>query len=79
MTYDDRERMFAKDVLSIKDIQDLLQIGYNDACEYMRKIRFAVGDNLGIRGKISVDSYLTYCGVRNIGRYYRKQETENIE
>lgn len=59
MTYAMREEIFSKEYLSIKDIQELLGMKYQDAAKTMRDIKRRT-DRLGIRGKIHVQDYLDY-------------------
>lgn len=59
MTYAMREEIFSKEYLSIKDMQELLGMKYQDAAKTMRDIKRRT-DRLGIRGKIHVQDYLDY-------------------
>lgn len=59
MTYAMREEIFSKEYLSIKDMQELLGMKYQDAARIMRNIKRRT-DRLGIRGKIHVQDYLDY-------------------
>ena len=59
MTYAMREEIFSKEYLSVKDIQELLGLHYQDAARTMRNIKRRT-DRLGIRGKLHVQDYLDY-------------------
>lgn len=59
MTYAMREEIFSKEYLSIKDMQELLGMKYQDAARIMRNIKRRT-DRLGIRGKIHIQDYLDY-------------------
>lgn len=62
MTYEQRNTMFAKDTLSIADIQMLLGMSYNAAAAVIREIKRKT-DRLHIQGKIHVQDYIDYYGL----------------
>ena len=63
MTYEKREAIFSKEYLSIADLQDLLGLGYQEAARTMQNIK-RKNDRLGIRGKIHVQDYFDYYGIK---------------
>lgn len=67
MTFDQRNEIFAKDYLSIADVQILLGINYNAAAKIIREIRDQT-DRLHMQGKIHVQDYIDYFNL-NIDRY----------
>lgn len=67
MTLEERNEMFAKDYLSIKDIQMLLKLDYDSAAALIRQIRRKC-DRLNIQGKIHVQDYIDYFKL-DISRY----------
>ena len=75
MTYDEREEMFSKDVLTAADLQKLLGISKTYAYEIMRKIK-AKSDRLGIDGKIHTQDYLDYYNLPQSDRYNKMGERE---
>lgn len=59
MTYAHREEIFSKEYLSVKDVQELLGMSYQDAARTIRDIKRRT-DRLGIRGKLHIQDYLDY-------------------
>jgi len=59
MTYETRERIFAKEVLTISDISVLCGLSYQAAAALIRNIRRRC-DRLGLEGKLHVQDYLDY-------------------
>ena len=57
MTYDQWVEMFAKDYLTINDIQKLLSYSYSAAAKLIRDIKRKT-DRLHIQGKIHVQDYI---------------------
>ena len=72
MTYTERVEMFAKDILTIEDIQSLLGLSYNAAAMLIREIKNKT-DRLHIQGKIHVQDYIDYYNL-DISRYTLKSE-----
>lgn len=75
MTYAERESIFSKEVLTIKDIQGLFSVDYNTAASIIRQIKFKY-DSLNIQGKIHVSDYMRYFGIPLSSRYIAKQIDE---
>lgn len=64
MDYKRREEIFSKDYITTHEIQELL--GFKTLCEassMMTKIKYKVGDRLGIRGRIHTEDYFAYFGI----------------
>ncbi len=45
-----------KEVITVKDIQEMFGVGYNKACGYIAAIK-KVSDTLGARGKVHRQDY----------------------
>lgn len=69
----EREEIFAKDVLTIADLQILLGLTYQLASKMMRQIKFKY-DRLGIQGKIHTEDYFDYFNITDKQRYVMKKE-----
>ena len=71
MTYLERERIFSKDTITTMELQELL--GYtslSQASQKMQEIKRAVGDRLGVKGKIHTEDYFEFFGIKT-DRYSR--------
>lgn len=80
MTYSEREEIFAKDVLTVADLQKLLGISKSYAYEIMRKIK-VTSDRLKIDGKIHIQDYFDYYNLPQSDRYNTKlgeRETDKV-
>ncbi len=71
MSYIEREEIFSKDYLSIKDIQVLLGLSYQMAAKKLREMKRKY-DRLNIEGKIHTEDYFDYFGIVDKQRYVRK-------
>ena len=74
MTYEEREAIFAKEVLDLDDVMKLFDISRNEASRLMNAIRLKLGDRLGIKGKLHVEDYLLYFDISSADRYSRKKK-----
>lgn len=63
MTYEERERIFSKDVLSLDDLANVLNLSKSEACQQMKRIKLLSGDRLGVKGKLHVTDYLVWAGI----------------
>lgn len=88
MTMQEREEIFAKDVLTIEDIQLLLVMKYQDAAKFIRTVKQALemnpkyneqGVRLDIQGRLHVQDYLDYFNITNMNRYVGTQLEEGEE
>jgi hypothetical protein len=87
MTAQERQEMFAKEYLSIADIQKLYGINYPTAskfiCDIKRKLTVGKGQELRLdmQGKIHIQDYLDYLGVNEnrygFGFYPTKNKDDN--
>lgn len=81
MTMQERGEIFAKDVLTIADMQKLFDMNYNQASELMVKIRMKLTKGMGkelrldMKGKLHTEDYLDWVGVRE-NRYSIEREEE---
>lgn len=70
MTYSEREEIFAKEVLTIKDLMAVLDIAnYQTAAQLMRQIKRTTGDRYPVQGKLHVQDYLEYFKIDGGDRY----------
>ena len=76
MTYEMRERIFSKEVLTITDVMLLFGLNYQPAAQLVRNIR-RKHDRLGLEGKLHVQDYLDYFNLSgNDKRYSRREEND---
>jgi len=79
MTYEVRERIFSKEVLTIGDIMLLFGLSYQPAAQLVRNIR-RKHDRLGLEGKLHVQDNLDYFHLNgNDKRYMKREEEEHGE
>lgn len=71
MSYSEREQIFSKDYLTIKDLQQLLGLSYQIAAKLMRQIKFKF-DRLGIQGKLHTEDYFEYYNITDKQRYIKE-------
>lgn len=71
MSYLEREQIFSKDYLTIKDLQQLLGLSYQIAAKLMRQIKFKF-DRLGIQGKLHTEDYFEYYNITDKQRYIKE-------
>lgn len=60
MTYEDRERIFAKEYISTRDLAALYDIDESTASTLLTTIKRRQGDRLGKKGKLHVQDYFDY-------------------
>lgn len=60
MTYEDRERIFAKEYISTRDLVALYDIDESTASTLLTTIKRRQGDRLGKKGKLHVQDYFDY-------------------
>jgi hypothetical protein len=73
MTYARREEIFSKDYITTQELQEIL--GYkhlSQASIKMGDIKRAVGDRLGIKGRVHTEDYLEFFGIKT-DRYSKPQ------
>lgn len=85
MTYARREEIFSKEVLSIADLQELLDLQYQGAAEMMRTIKRELNMNpkyngqgirLDLQGKLHTQDYLDYFQIKSFERYSKPMDEE---
>lgn len=76
MSFEEREKIFSKDYLSIKDLQALLGLTYQCAAKLIRQIKFK-HDRLHIQGKLHVEDYFEYFKIKDKQRYIKQEEQQN--
>ena len=64
MTYQEREQILSKDVLTINELCKLLGCNYQLGARKMREIKYK-HDRLHERGKLHVQDYLDYYGIKS--------------
>ena len=74
MSYEEREKMFSKEYLSIKDFELLFGLPYSNAAKFMRQIKFK-HDRLHMQGKLHVEDYFEYFNITDRVRYIRELDT----
>lgn len=75
MTYEEREAIFAKEALSVADVQALFGVCKSEATNIMNTIRRQTGDRLKVQGKIHIEDYLKHFGIE-VNRYVKKRPDE---
>ena len=75
MTYEEREKIFSKEALSVADVQALFGVCRTEATNIMNEIRRKTGDRLGVKGKIHIEDYLKHFGIE-ANRYVKKHPDE---
>lgn len=75
MTYEEREKIFSKEALSVADVQALFGVCQTEATNIMNEIRRKTGDRLGVKGKIHIEDYLKHFGIE-ANRYVKKHPDE---
>lgn len=75
MTYEEREKIFSKEALSVADMQALFGVCRTEATNIMNEIRRKTGDRLGVKGKIHIEDYLKHFGIE-ANRYVKKHPDE---
>ena len=76
MDYVNREEIFSKDYLTIRDIEILLGTTYQVAARLIRQIKFKT-DRLGLRGKIHIEDYVDYYNITDRQRYLKQEVKDN--
>lgn len=71
MSYSEREQIFSKEYLTIKDLQQLLGLSYQMSAKLMRQIKFKF-DRLGIQGKLHTEDYFEYYNITDKQRYVKE-------
>lgn len=73
MSYEEREKIFSKEVITINELALLLDTQYQVAQRVMLQIKRKC-DRLGIQGKLHIEDYFEYYGITDKQRYIRGNE-----
>lgn len=82
MTFAEREQIFAKDILSLQDIQKLLGFTYPQASAFVNTVKraFAFNDKplrIDMKGRLHTQDYLDYFNIKGDNlRYAQKQRCQ---
>lgn len=76
MTYEQREAIFSKEVMTIRDVQELMGQSYQQAAALIRQIK-RKNDRLGVQGMLHVQDYLDYFGLDG-GKRYEKRDPDEV-
>lgn len=75
MTYQEREVIFSKDVITYKELALLLQVDETTGSTILQQIK-RKSDRLGLRGKIHIQDYFDFFGITNHERYYMAKSSD---
>lgn len=64
MTFEEREQILAKDILSVKDVAELMGVSTKKASDVMCKIKHCKTPRVNERGKLHTQDYLDYYKLR---------------
>ena len=76
MTYARREEIFSKDLISITEFGELMNLSYQMAARVIRNIK-RTSKRPQIRGKLLVEDFFDYYGITDKQRYLQAQLSEN--
>ena len=82
MTYERREEIFSKEVITLSEMEELLSLSKPASSSKMTEMKRQVGDRLGINGRIHVEDYFAW--LRRNGtevmeeRYFRPKDEPPI-
>lgn len=73
MTYARREEIFGKDYITTHELQELLGFTHlSGASQKMNEMKRAVGDRLGVKGRIHTEDYIEFFNIKT--DRYKKSE-----
>lgn len=73
MTYEEREAVFAKEVLTIDDVASLYACSKSYAAQLIREWKRRAGDRLNTDGRIHYEDYKAALNLPNSDRYRAKE------
>lgn len=76
MTYERREEILSKDLISIPEFGELMNLSYQMAARVIRNIK-RTSKRPQIRGKLLTEDYFDYYGITDKQRYLQEQLSEN--
>lgn len=74
MTYERREEIFSKEVLTISDIQELFDISASEASRKIKEIKRCGGDRIKIQGRLHIQDYFDYYNITDLERYKTRDD-----
>ena len=75
MSYAEREAIFSKEYLTIKDFEVLFGLSYQMASRKMREIKFKF-DRLKLEGKLHIEDYFEYYNITDKQRYVKGEQKD---
>lgn len=79
MTYEEREQIFSKEVITIQEFAKLFSCSLSEASVKMNDIKRRVGDRCGIKGKIHVQDYIDCYKLNDLERYKKPEEEQQVK
>ena len=76
MTYARKEEIFSKEMMSIKEFGEVMNLSYQMAARVIRNIK-RTSNRPQIRGKLLVEDFFDYYGITDKQRYVKEQLSEN--
>lgn len=77
MTLQERESIFAKECVTVKDLMQLYELSYCSACKMMRELKHE-SDRLRLRGKIHFEDYFAALKLKT-NRYFIFNKIEELQ
>lgn len=75
MTYEKREEIFSKEIITYIELAELLQVDPTTASTILNKIKFKT-DRLHLRGKIHIQDYIDYYNITSLERYFKAEGSD---
>lgn len=69
MTYERREEILSKEVITTQEVAELMGINVCQASTIVQQIKRRTGDRIGIKGRLHVQDYLDFFGIVTPDRY----------
>lgn len=65
MTYARREEIFSKDVITVAELQEIMNFTNRaKASQKLNEIKRVVGDRLGVEGKLHLEDYFEFFKIK---------------
>ena len=65
MTYARREEIFSKDVITVAELQEIMNFTNRaKASQKLNEIKRVVGDRLGVEGKLHLEDYFEFFNIK---------------
>ena len=78
MTYERREEIFSKEVITTAELGELLGLEMTRASMLMQEIKRNMPCRIRIKGRLHVQDYLDYFCIPPSERYYKKEKGESV-